>query len=78
MERLLLLPVSFLPWLRHRRRIRRYQFAIQELIPARDRGHIDLMINGNFWVGAALGALVAVALLNPALIYPEFGWRLAF
>ena len=36
------------------------------------------MINGSFWVGAALGALVAVALLNPALIYPEFGWRLAF
>jgi hypothetical protein len=34
------------------------------------------MINGSFWVGAALGALVAVALLNPALIYPEFGWRL--
>jgi hypothetical protein len=36
------------------------------------------MINGSFWAGAALGALVAVALLNPALIYPEFGWRLAF
>jgi MFS family permease len=52
--------------------------TIQELIPARYRGHIDLMINGSFWVGAALGALVAVALLNPALIYPEFGWRLAF
>jgi MFS family permease len=52
--------------------------TIQELIPARYRGHIDLVINGSFWVGAALGALVAVALLNPALIYPEFGWRLAF
>jgi MFS family permease len=52
--------------------------TIQELIPARYRGHIDLMINGSFWVGAALGALVAVALLNPALIYPELGWRLAF
>jgi MFS family permease len=52
--------------------------TIQELIPARYRGHIDLMINGSFWVGAALGALVAVALLNPALFYPEFGWRLAF
>ena len=52
--------------------------TIQELIPARYRGHIDLIINGSFWVGAALGALVAVALLNPALIYPEFGWRLAF
>jgi MFS family permease len=52
--------------------------AVQELIPACYRGHIDLMINGSFSVGAALSALVAVALLNPALIYPEFGWRLAF
>ncbi len=49
--------------------------TIQELIPARFRGHIDLMINGSFWVGAALGALVAVVLLIPALINPEFGWR---
>ena len=40
--------------------------TIQELIPARFRGHIDLVINGSFWVGAALGALVAVGLLNPA------------
>ena len=52
--------------------------TIQELIPARYRGRLDLMINGSFWVGAALGALVAVALLNPALFDPEFGWRLAF
>jgi MFS family permease len=36
------------------------------------------MINGSFWIGAAVGALVAVALLNPALFSPEFGWRLAF
>ena len=52
--------------------------TIQELIPARFRGHIDLMINGSFWVGAALGALVAVLLLNGALFSPELGWRLAF
>ena len=52
--------------------------TIQELIPARFRGHIDLMINGSFWVGAALGALVAVLLLNSAFISPELGWRLAF
>ena len=52
--------------------------TIQELIPARYRGRLDLMINGSFWIGAALGALVAVALLNPALFSPEFGWRLAF
>ena len=52
--------------------------TIQELVPARYRGQLDLTINGSFWVGAALGALVAVALLNPALIPLEFGWRLAF
>jgi MFS family permease len=52
--------------------------TIQELIPARYRGFTDLVINGSFWVGAALGAIVAVALLNPAVINPETGWRLAF
>ncbi len=52
--------------------------TIQELIPARFRGRLDLMINGSFWVGAALGALVAVVLLNPALVGPELGWRFAF
>src|SRR5271163_956848 len=49
--------------------------TIQELIPARFRGHLDLMINGSFWVGAALGAMVAVALLNSSLVDPELGWR---
>jgi MFS family permease len=52
--------------------------TIQELVPARYRGFTDLVINGSFWVGAALGAIVAVALLNPAMIDPEIGWRLAF
>jgi len=52
--------------------------TIQELVPARFRGQLDLIINGSFWVGAAVGALVAVVLLNPALIPSEFGWRLAF
>jgi MFS family permease len=52
--------------------------TIQELIPARVRGWIDLMINGSFWIGAAAGALGAVVLLNPAVINPEYGWRLAF
>jgi len=52
--------------------------TIQELVPARYRGFTDLVINGSFWIGAALGAIVAVALLNPALIDPELGWRLAF
>src|SRR5688572_3655404 len=39
--------------------------AIQELIPARKRGYTDLAINGSFWVGAALGALGAVVVLDP-------------
>ena len=52
--------------------------TIQELIPARYRGQLDLTINGSFWVGAALGAVVAVVLLNPALIPSDWGWRLAF
>ena len=52
--------------------------TIQELIPARVRGWTDLVINGSFWVGAALGAVGAIVLLDPALIDPEYGWRLAF
>jgi MFS family permease len=52
--------------------------TIQELIPARVRGWTDLVINGSFWIGAALGALGAVVLLDPAVIDPEHGWRAAF
>ncbi len=52
--------------------------TIQELIPARKRGFTDLVINGSFWVGAAIGALGAVVVLNPNVIDPEIGWRLAF
>lgn len=52
--------------------------TIQELIPARVRGWTDLVINGSFWVGAALGALGSIVLLDPAWIDPEYGWRLAF
>jgi MFS family permease len=52
--------------------------TIQELIPARFRGWTDLLINGSFWVGAAVGAGGSLVLLNPALINPAIGWRLAF
>lgn len=52
--------------------------TIQELIPARVRGWTDLVINGSFWVGAALGAVASIVLLDPAVIDPERGWRLAF
>ncbi len=52
--------------------------AIQELIPARLRGRIDLAINGSFWIGAAGGALLSVWLLDPDVLDPDMGWRLAF
>ncbi len=52
--------------------------TIQELIPARYRGWTDLVINGSFWIGAALGAVGAIVLLDPALFGPDVGWRLAF
>jgi len=52
--------------------------AIQELIPARYRGHTDLLVNGSFWIGAALGAGGAVILLSPGLFPPDIGWRVAF
>src|SRR5918994_2857521 len=52
--------------------------TIQELIPARVRGFTDLVINGSFWVGAALGAFAAIVLLDHSLIDPDLGWRAAF
>ena len=52
--------------------------AIQELIPARYRGRTDLIINGSFWLGAALGAASTMVLLDPALLPPDWGWRVAF
>ena len=52
--------------------------AIQELVPARYRGWTDLVINGSFWVGAAVGAAASIVLLDPAVLAPDVGWRLAF
>src|SRR5436189_3294618 len=52
--------------------------TIQELVPARYRGWTDLVINGSFWVGAALGAIGSIVLLDPALFSVDVGWRLAF
>jgi MFS family permease len=52
--------------------------TIQELVPARYRGWTDLVINGSFWVGAAIGAAGSIVLLDPALFAPDTGWRLAF
>jgi MFS family permease len=52
--------------------------TIQELVPARYRGWTDLLINGSFWIGAAMGAVSAIVLLDPRLIGPDLGWRLAY
>src|SRR5438105_2811557 len=52
--------------------------AIDELIPARARGWTDLAINGTWWVGTAVGAVLTTVLLNPNLLPVDVGWRLAF
>ncbi|HSM95924.1 MAG TPA: MFS transporter [Rhizomicrobium sp.] len=52
--------------------------AIQEFTPARFRGRVDLAINGSFWIGAAIGALGSLVVLDTALIPEWLGWRLAF
>jgi MFS family permease len=52
--------------------------AIDELIPARVRGRVDLMINGSYWLGTAAGAAATLVLLDPRLLGPDLGWRLCF
>ena len=52
--------------------------TIQELVPARYRGWTDLIINGSFWIGAAMGAVSAIVLLDPTMFSPDIGWRLAY
>jgi MFS family permease len=52
--------------------------AIDELIPSRVRGWADLAINGTFWIGAAVGSLASIVLLDPALFPVNVGWRLGF
>ena len=52
--------------------------AIQELIPARFRGRTDLIVNGSFWIGAALASIGAIVLLDPQRLPVDVGWRVAF
>ena len=52
--------------------------AIDELIPARVRGRVDLIINGSYWIGAALGSGATLILLDPQRFPISSGWRLAF
>ena len=51
--------------------------AIDELIPARVRGRVDLIINGSYWVGSAAGSAAALFFLSPAFP-PDVGWRITF
>jgi MFS family permease len=52
--------------------------AIDELIPARVRGRVNLAINCSFWIGAALGAALSLVLLDPRVLGPALGWRACF
>jgi MFS family permease len=52
--------------------------AIDELIPARVRGRVDLIINGSFWLGSAAGSVAALLFLDTAIFPKDLGWRLAF
>jgi MFS family permease len=52
--------------------------AIDELIPARVRGRIDIIVNGSFWLGAALGSGASLLFLDPRLLAPNIGWRVGF
>lgn len=52
--------------------------AIDELIPARRRGWVDLIVNGSYWLGAAIGSISTLVILNPAWFAADIGWRAAF
>ena len=52
--------------------------AIDELIPSRHRGRIDLVINGSFWIGAIGGSLLSIVMLNTSYFPADVGWRLTF
>jgi MFS family permease len=50
--------------------------AIDEMMPARYRGRVDVWINGTYWAGAIIGSFVSLILLN--MLPPDEGWRVAF
>src|SRR5215213_6515643 len=52
--------------------------AVDELIPARVRGWVDLVIGGSYWIGTILGSLASLLLLDESLFAKDIGWRLAF
>jgi MFS family permease len=50
--------------------------AIDEMMPAKYRGRVDIWINGTYWAGAILGSFVSLIFLNAFAV--NVGWRLAF
>ena len=52
--------------------------TIDELIPAAYRGRVDIIVNGSYWIGAALGAASTIVILDPRLLPPNLGWRIGF
>jgi MFS family permease len=52
--------------------------AIDELIPAKYRGRVDLIVNGSFWLGAVLGSGASLVFLNPRILPIDLGWRFGF
>ncbi len=52
--------------------------AIDEIIPAKYRGRVDIAVNGTYWGGAALGAALSLLLFNEKYVSPHWGWRLGF
>ena len=50
--------------------------AIDELIPARYRGRVDIAVNGTYWAGAILGTLGTFILFN--LLTLSLAWRVGF
>ncbi len=52
--------------------------AIDELIPARLRGRVDLIVNGTYWGGALMGAAGSLLLLSGRFVSVDIGWRMGF
>jgi MFS family permease len=50
--------------------------AIDEMMPSKYRGRVDIWINGTYWAGAILGSFASLVFLNA--FAPDVGWRLAF
>ncbi|MBC6462166.1 MFS transporter [Actinomadura sp. HBU206391] len=52
--------------------------AIDELIPARVRGRVDILVNGSFWIGTTMAAALSLPILNSDLLPSDLGWRAMF